>query len=358
MMMTKTVGLLAAITVAASGGCKIEEAGELEQSPCNSPADCADDDNPCTVATCQSRVCGVTVDRTVPGCELACTGEFPGECDDGDPCTMEFCDDLYTCVYEPVEPCTTATGPIVGQVQAALPAQSDDVFFSAQFAVEWELVKEEELAELDAVPVGQCVEIPQGGNFPMITPRDAGPIQLRDAGGAVVAEVPYTDGYYGGTFAGLPLGVRYSVGTGGSAFADAQTMANVIEVPPARAQFTGPRDANGGFYLLMTTPVMPYAIPAQARTWHARATHVRLFVDYFNAMSQVTRLRCELDPAGTSITLPQAHFDAMSMFQSHSTRIEIVGVDTPAFTLKDGTAGRVIVMGTATTSDSIMKMMP
>jgi subtilisin family serine protease len=74
---------------------------------CFTPADCPDDGDACTVATCPAGLCVVTplacddadACNGVEGCDPAsgCTPGTPPVCDDGDACTTDACDAQHGC---------------------------------------------------------------------------------------------------------------------------------------------------------------------------------------------------------------------------------------------------------------------
>ncbi|MBN1774676.1 MAG: hypothetical protein JXB32_25670 [Deltaproteobacteria bacterium] len=95
-----------------------------EGSECTTAADC-NDDNPCTIDSCRGGYCsnvaapdGTACDDgwfcTLPGtCEAGeCTGQVDNDCDDGDPCTADSCDELMAECRHVLVPVPGAEGPV------------------------------------------------------------------------------------------------------------------------------------------------------------------------------------------------------------------------------------------------------
>ncbi len=83
--------------------CKVDEAYCGEPDGCTDDMECNDDD-PCTIDYCDGET-GSCYHEPDPLCADPCEGVM---CDDGDPCTMDYCDALTGgCIYEPIPDCVT-----------------------------------------------------------------------------------------------------------------------------------------------------------------------------------------------------------------------------------------------------------
>lgn len=288
--------------------------GGVQGEPCEFDLNC-DDNVECTVNRCVEEMCVYTLSQE-PQCDGACLEDI--DCEDGDDCTEDTCAGDSICDSVTIPDCEPTSGPPSGNFITSVPENGQAYEFGiySHDAIYQAYLEDQEEAAA-ALAVGACV-LTTFTTPGQITLLPIGNVVIKDGGTIIVDIAPTGNNRYESPFQ-IAVGAVLDVEITGSDNVTATTCTDVI-ARPGFLSFDN-LSFSGGTTFFKTTTYDP--VPAD---------RVFLQFDYFGTEPQT--MRCRLDPAAGTFTMPDADFAALG--QSGTVRAFSVNIDRCTVEASDG----------------------
>ncbi len=159
-----------------------------------------------------------------------------------------------------------------------------------------------ELAADESIAIGACVDVPPPTGGPAIAGKSMGNVQVSKGATQLVDMVQQANGSYEALSAigTVDLGNTLDVVLTGSGVVATASLDGALVVPAALPSLTDTVNGNGQITL---ATVIHYAALA--------VDFLKVRFSFIGPGNTIVTIVCRLDPAGTSITIPQATFDRL-----------------------------------------------